>query len=490
MKENSTSFWKAAKACLWMAALCLICMLGIRTQAAESKAAVSLKEPKIVSVNAPDDVTTALRVTWQPVERADGYIIYRRDGNSSAWVRIKKVAGQSKSYYSNIQLKPGSKYTYTVQSFCKVDGKVYYSSKGTNPVSAVTHLKTPVLKSAKSAAYNQIRIDWTSVPNAQGYRIYRREAGTSWKLVRRIPGQNKYFCIDSTVETGKQYYYTVRATCSYDGKLYLSGFDTKGIAGKATLGTSAITSLNASGGQVSISWKQIPGAQGYVVMRSNTLNGTYKKVRTAQGVSDTSFVDKNVAKGSTYYYKVRAFKQVDGKYVYGGYSAVKSVSVKLVEIMDYISIKYNSQTIVSDLKKMADAIGNMESGYYENIFQISGDEILIHQQNNPPSNDVNLIIQNTGNDGVTLFGIRIGDTYSDVKAKLTAAGFQAQGAVEGFFNYIFLYRDGTAAVGVKIEGGRMQGYKMSQLDPSLYYSSLSSANSYTDFWENIMRDKL
>lgn len=192
---------------------------------------VAMAEPTIVSVGAASNVTTALRVTWNPVENADGYIIYRKGANDTEWTRIKKVMGQATDHYSNIKLEPGTKYTYCVQSFVKKDGVVYYSEKGNNAVSAVTHLKTPALKSA-TAVSNGVKVVWSPVENAQGYRIYRKEAGSGWKLVRRIAGENKSFCIDSTAEAGKTYTYTVRATCSWDGKLYLSKYDTKGITVK------------------------------------------------------------------------------------------------------------------------------------------------------------------------------------------------------------------------------------------------------------------
>ena len=490
MKENTTSFWKMTKSIFYVCLVCMICMLGIRVSAAENKAAVSLQEPVIVSVNAPADVTTALRVTWKPVPNADGYIIYRKDEASSQWVRIKKVAGQARNYYSNVQLQPGSKYTYTVQSFCQVNGKVYYSTKGTNPVSAVTHLKTPALKSATSASYNQIKVVWTPVTNAQGYRIYRKEAGTGWKLIRRIVGEKKYFCIDSTAETGKQYYYTVRATCSRDGKLYLSGYNTKGIAGRAMLGTSAITSIKASGGQVALTWKQIPGAQGYVVMRSTTPNGTYKKIRTAQGVSNTSYTDKQVTSGSTYYYKVRAFKQVDGKFVYGGFSPAREASLQAVEIMDYISMQYDRYTLESNLVRLANAIGDMTIERFKDLLQIYGGDILIQYKPDadPNSQEVNLMIQNSGDEGVALHGNRIGDALTSIRIKLEAKGFEAlPEEPSGFFNVGFLYRDGSIAIGTRIVNGRMQGYKLVQLDPSQYTALLSSKESSIERWRKMMQ---
>lgn len=286
---------------------------------------IVMEEPTIVSVSAPANVTIALRVTWKPVERADGYIIYRKIGNGS-WERIKKVAGQSKDYYSNISLQPGTKYTYSVQSFCKIDGKVYYSDKYTKPMSAVSHLKTPSLVSATCINESQIKIRWTPVPNAQGYRIYRKEAGSNyWTLIRRIPGQSKYFCIDSDTRLERPYFYTVQATCSWDGELYTSEYNETGVPGKTSLGASNINTISLENGNVILTWKQIPKAQGYVVMRSTSPNGTYKKIRTAQGVSDTAFIDKNLPSG-TYYYKVRAFRQIDSKFVYGAYSDVRSIT--------------------------------------------------------------------------------------------------------------------------------------------------------------------
>lgn len=478
MKERRTWLYRCVM-------ICFLAVVWLMTGEQKAEAAgVNLREPKIVSVNAPADVTTALRVTWQPVDHADGYIIYRRDENSTAWVRIKKVAGQSKSYYSNIQLKPGSKYTYTVQSFCKVDGKVYYSTKGTNPVSAVTHLKTPALKSAKSAAYNQIRIDWTPVTNAQGYRIYRKESGTNWKLVRRIAGENKYFCIDSTAETGKQYYYTVRATCSRDGNLYLSGFDTKGIAGKATLGGSSITSITLNGSdQVTLKWKSVAGAQGYVIQKSNTQNGTYKKVKTIQSGSILSWTG-SISAGETAYFRIRAYKQLaSGQFTYGAFSAIKQVKSQNVEITKYIN-NYNSSTIRSDVGKLANAIGGMSqmsvSGFY---YAIGNEDTAIYLSNqiaDPQQGRYNLILE-TYDQRVMLNGMKIGDTRTTAFAKLKNAGYVG-GEVNPQGYYVFAHNQKPFIVFVEIIGEKVSYYQMAAVDENLYSSVSGNAAALTQYY--------
>ena len=433
-------------------------------------AAVSLQEPKIVSINAPADVTTALRVTWQPVEAADGYIIYRRDEASAQWVRIKKVAGQTKSYYSNVQLQPGSKYTYTVQSFCQVDGKVYYSTKGTNPVSAVTHLKTPALKSAASESYNQIKVVWTPVTNAQGYRIYRKETGTGWKLIRRIAGEKKYFCIDSTAETGKQYYYTVRATCSRDGKLYLSGYNTKGIAGKAVLGASAITSISLDNNdQVTLKWKSVPGANGYVIQKSNAQNGTYKKIKTIQSGSTLSWSGK-INPGETAYFRIRAYRQSsNGQFTYGAFSSVKQVASKNVEITRYVDNGYEgTTTTVAKVKRLANAIGGMQEYSVSGFNYVAENEmtgIYVGTEFDMANGIYNLIID-TIDPKLMFHGLKVGDTEASAAAKLKTAGF-----IDGGYNpqgyEVFVHQTKAELVFVESHGGVVFTYQYAAIDPNL-----------------------
>ena len=56
-------------------------------------------------------------------------------------------------------------------------------------------------------------------------------------------------------------------------------------------------------------------------------NGTYKHLYNyrANATKDTK---TNLTSGKTYYFKVRAYKTVNGTKTYGDFSAVKSVKVK------------------------------------------------------------------------------------------------------------------------------------------------------------------
>ncbi|MCM1543866.1 MAG: fibronectin type III domain-containing protein, partial [Ruminococcus sp.] len=92
----------------------------------------------------------------------------------------------------------------------------------------------------------------------------------------------------------------------------------------------ATPTLKATSGtkQAALSWNKISGATGYEVWMATKKDGEYKKVTTIKKNATVKYTKKDLKKGSTYYFKVRAYKTVDGKNVYSAYSAMKSVKAK------------------------------------------------------------------------------------------------------------------------------------------------------------------
>ena len=74
-----------------------------------------------------------------------------------------------------------------------------------------------------------------------------------------------------------------------------------------------------------LEWKAVKGVTGYRVYRASSKKGTYQAIGTSK---KTSYRDGKAATGRTYYYKVRAYKKVNGKNVYGNYSKAKKNTVK------------------------------------------------------------------------------------------------------------------------------------------------------------------
>ena len=187
--------------------------------------------------------------------------------------------------------------------------------------SSPQNLKTKVLN------YKTIQVSWTGTDYADSYNVYRKTGSGNWKKI--ASGITGVSYKDTKAVTGITYSYTVRAVSYTWGKAVLSNYDRSGVRGKAKLTAVSLTSVKNEGkNTVKVSWKKVTGANGYRVYRSTSKNGEYTSAGFIKKGSTVTFKDKKVSEGKTYYYKIRAYRIVNGKRVYGPYSAVKSVKAK------------------------------------------------------------------------------------------------------------------------------------------------------------------
>ena len=75
--------------------------------------------------------------------------------------------------------------------------------------------------------------------------------------------------------------------------------------------------------KVTLSFGEVPAATGYQIYRSTRRSGGFKQV----GICSTAEYVDHVKPGQTYYYRVRAFKEIGPTTVTSGYSGIKSVKV-------------------------------------------------------------------------------------------------------------------------------------------------------------------
>lgn len=90
---------------------------------------------------------------------------------------------------------------------------------------------------------------------------------------------------------------------------------------KIQLRKPVLKSVKKSGStDVKLTWKKTTGTTGYEIYR--TSGNSWKKIAS---VNSTSYTDKKLEKGALYKYKIRAYKNVNGKKQYSEYSPQKSV---------------------------------------------------------------------------------------------------------------------------------------------------------------------
>lgn len=235
---------------------------------------------------------------------------------------IYSYAGSTYTESSAVKLSRGT-YYLKVQAFAKNAVDKEY----TLCVNKIGNKKTSVT-SVKSTAYNKLKVSWKVVPAAASYQIYRStKKDGDYQNIKTIDSVGTSSWTDSSVKTGKTYYYKIKVVVKTQNGNQTSGFSNvksaKAVPAKTTLKAKASNAKN-----VKLTWSKVKGANGYEIYRSNRKDGKYQKVKTISKGGTTSYKDGKLKKSTTYYYKIRVYRKVDRKKVYGSYSSVVSVKTK------------------------------------------------------------------------------------------------------------------------------------------------------------------
>ena len=235
---------------------------------------------------------------------------------------IYSYAGSTYTESSAVKLSRGT-YYLKVQAFAKNAVDKEY----TLCVNKIGNKKTSVT-SVKSTAYNKLKVSWKVVPAAASYQVYRStKKDGDYQNIKTIDSVGTSSWTDSSVKTGKTYYYKIKVVVKTQNGNQTSGFSNvksaKAVPAKTTLKAKASNAKN-----VKLTWPKVKGANGYEIYRSNSKDGKYQKVKTISKGGTTSYKDGKLKKSTTYYYKIRAYRKVDRKKVYGSYSSVVSVKTK------------------------------------------------------------------------------------------------------------------------------------------------------------------
>lgn len=215
-------------------------------------------------------------------------------------------------------------------------GVVTGVSAGTVTITATSHngktdsctvkvIPQKVAVQGKSKGYNSVKLIWTKASNISGYWIYRKNSKGKYRVIATVKGTAGSYT-DKNLTTGKSYSYKVKAFRIVGTKKYKSKIS-KAVTIVPIPGKTKILSKKSVGTGVALTWKEINGASGYKLYRSESKNGTYVRVKTLKKQTNTSYTDTGVVAGKKYYYKVVAYRKVSKKKIYGKYS--KKVSVKV-----------------------------------------------------------------------------------------------------------------------------------------------------------------
>jgi hypothetical protein len=170
------------------------------------------------------------------------------------------------------------------------------------------------LKSARPHSYNAVKLTWTAAAGADSYTIFYKSAGArEWEQLRK-PGAMTLSAVVSRLKTGSKYQFKVCAA----NDAGVNGAMSSALSAKPALAKPNGLALKKRGkSSVRLRWGKVPGASGYAVYQKSGA-GPWKKVASTK---KRSLVKKGLARDTGYKYRVRAWRNQDGKKVYGPYSS-------------------------------------------------------------------------------------------------------------------------------------------------------------------------
>ena len=179
---------------------------------------------------------------------------------------------------------------------------------------------TPTGVSVASSSYSSIKVSWAAVPGAAGYQVYRATSSTGTYALAGTVTVTSF--TNTGLSTGTTYYYKVR---SYKGTVY-SSYSSVVSAKPVPVAPTSPKAVAASYNSIKVTWAAVSGASRYEVYRATSSTGSYALLTTT---SYLYYTNTSVNTGTTYYYKVRAYRLVGSTKVYGAFSSIVSAKTTI-----------------------------------------------------------------------------------------------------------------------------------------------------------------
>lgn len=275
----------------FVAVLVIYLTFGVLTVGASAATSSGkLDAPVVTASNAP--ATGKISLSWDAVEGASSYRIYRANSKTGSYTRVYTTSNNT---YTNAATVAGSTYYYYVVAVAS-DGTV---SDASAIVKRTCDLPRPTITLSNVESTGKIKITWEAVQDAVSYKLYSSTDGKSWILLKNTTGTS---LTHSSAVTGKTYYYRLMAVSNVSGANSAYS-NVKSRACDLARPTISSVGNSAASGKITVSWKAVDGAQSYKVYRASSQNGTYSVVGTTE---QTTFTNTSTVAGKTYYYKIKA----------------------------------------------------------------------------------------------------------------------------------------------------------------------------------------
>ena len=261
-------------------------------------------------------------------------ILYPRSNNRKSYIipdsvtTIEDGAFESCEFLTGI-LIPDSVTSIEPNSFPWIETLTLFANKGSYAEQNLAKwfpFKTIITAAPSKVSTNlyknhdTLRVSWSKVAGADGYYVCYKKS--TWKSYQKLGTTTALSYSKAKLTDGAQYKFAVYPYMNIGDQKYMTKNS------KSSDYVYTLKKLNKPGVKkssrsfVRVSWNNIPGESGYQIARSKSSTKNFKIVkRVSKNYKSTKIKTPRYKK---YYYKVRAYKTVNGKRIYGPWSSGKS----------------------------------------------------------------------------------------------------------------------------------------------------------------------
>ena len=247
-----------------------------------------------------------LLLSWDPVEKADGYTVFRKEEADADFEEAAELEGGEITSWVDESVGNGV-YEYMMQAWSDrtLDR---LESDYSAIVSGASLLESSITSISNTAG--GIKLKWEKNSEADGYIISRAYNYGTFKKVTKITTPAETSWTDFEPENGKICSYTIRSYKILNKTSWYSAYAPT--VTLARMEKPVIASVYNQADSTALKWTRNYKADGYIVYRSVD-GGAYTQAAVVSGGTTLSWKDpKGTSAGKLYTYQVEAYRDYDG----------------------------------------------------------------------------------------------------------------------------------------------------------------------------------
>ena len=256
--------------------------------------------PRITDISVTDN--GEIHIAWTAVPDAEKYAVSRSERVDGEYERL---TWSKNTEYTDKAVKENVTYWYRIIAVKALENKK--TSKKKSPVAAqiISSIPAPTSLKAKASG-GKIKLSWSCPAGVSSFTVYRRNDSFDQLLpVSHVDG-NSY--TDENVAQGQAYHYSVQSIRDRD-----QGSFSSEIVCVCLDSGEIIDSKARMLKKVDLKVRIVAGADGYIFERSDDEGKTFREIGRTDSDVSIRHTDKVEKAFRVYYYRVRAYKNVNGE---------------------------------------------------------------------------------------------------------------------------------------------------------------------------------